>query len=155
MHRMQWLKNLQSSSYRRFYLQLEPAGLDAANLTAENPYLLETPTSRSLRAALESRYPREAQELQIAAEVPLSLAAVAWEQGLSEMDEKVRKELASKRPALLQEIDAKNRQAFIAECAERFAARSEALEQAKIDRVHDDAEAQFQSIQVAAARLKR
>ena len=131
------------------------AGLDAANLTAENPYLLETPTSRSLRAALESRYPREAQELQIAAEVPLSLAAVAWEQGLSEMDEKVRKELASKRPALLADIDAKNRAGFIAEFEEQYAAKSEALEQAKIDRVHDDAEAQFQSIQVAAARLKR
>ena len=132
------------------------AGLDAANLTAENPYLLETPTSRSLRAALESRYPREAQELQIAAEVPLSLAAVAWEQGLvGEMDEKVRKELASKRPALLADIEAKNRQAFIADFEEKFAARSEALEQAKIDRAHDDSEAQFQSIQVAAARLKR
>ena len=132
------------------------AGLDSSNLTAENPYLLETPTSRSLRAALESRFPREAEELQIAAEVPLSLAAVAWEQGLvGEMDEKVRKELASKRPALLQEVDAKNRQAFIAEFEEQYAARSEAIEQAKIERLQDDAEAQFQSIQLAAARLKR
>ena len=148
-------KELTKLQLQAILFAAKAAGLDAANLTAENPYLLETPTSRSLRAALESRYPREAEELQIAAEVPLSLAAVAWEQGLSEMDEKVRKELASKRPALLQEIDAKNRQAFIAECAERFAARSEALEQAKIDRVHDDANAQFQSIQLAAARLKR
>ena len=129
--------------------------MDAANLTAENPYLKDSPRSRSLKGALEASFPREAQELQIAAEVPLSLAAQAWEQGLSEMDEKVRKELASKRPALLADIDAKNRQAFIAEFEEKFAARSEAIEQAKIDRVHDNAEAQFQSIQVAAARLKR
>ena len=149
-------KELSKLQLQAILFAARAAGLDAANLTAENPYLLETPTSRSLRAALESRYPREAQELQIAAEVPLSLAAVAWEQGLvGEMDEKLRKELASKRPALLQEIDARNRQAFIAEFEEKFAARSAALEQAKIDRVHDDAEAQFQSIQLAAARLKR
>ena len=87
--------------------------------------------------------------------MPLSLAAVAWEQGLSEMDEKVRKELASKRPALLQEIDAKNRQAFIAEFEEKYAARSEAIEQAKLDRLQDNAQAQFQSIERAAASLKR
>ena len=148
-------KELSKLQLQAILFAAKTAGLDAANLTAENPYLLETPTSRSLRAALESRFPREAQELQIAAEVPLSLAAVAWEQGLSEMDDKVRKELASKRPALLQEIDAKNRQAFIAEFEEQYAAKAEALEQAKIDRVHDDAEAQFQSIQLAAARLKR
>ena len=148
-------KELSKLQLQAILFAARTAGLDAANLTAENPYLLDTPTSRSLRAALESRYPREAQELQIAAEVPLSLAAVAWEQGLGEMDEKVRKELASKRPALLQEIDARNRQAFIAEFEEKFAARSEAIEQAKIDRVHDNAEAQFQSIQLAAHRLKR
>ena len=149
-------KELSKLQLQAILFAARTAGLDAANLTAENPYLLETPTSRSLRAALESRYPREAQELQIAAEVPLSLAAVAWEQGLvGEMDDAVRKELASKRPALLQEIDAKNRQAFIADFEEKYAARSEAIEQAKIDRVHDNAEAQFQSIQLAAARLKR
>ena len=148
-------KELSKLQLQAILFAARAAGLDAANLTAENPYLLETPTSRSLRAALESRYPREAQELQIAAEVPLSLAAVAWEQGLGEMDDKVRRELASKRPALLADIDAKNRAAFISEFEEQYAAKAEALEQAKIDRVHDDAEAQFQSIQVAAARLKR
>ena len=148
-------KELSKLQLQAILFAAKTAGLDAANLTAENPYLLETPTSRSLRAALESRFPREAEELQIAAEVPLSLAAVAWEQGLSEMDDKVRKELASKRPALLADIDAKNRQDFLAAFEEKYAAKSEALEQAKIDRVHDDAKAQFQSIQVAAARLKR
>ena len=153
---MQMAKEISKLQLQAILFAARTAGLDAANLTAENPYLLETPTSRSLRAALESRYPREAEELQIAAEVPLSLAAVAWEQGLvGEMDEKVRKELASKRPALLADIDAKNRQDFIAAFEEKYAAKSEALEQAKIDRVHDDAEAQFRSIQVAAARLKR
>ena len=149
-------KELSKLQLQAILFAAKTAGLDAANLTAENPYLLETPTSRSLRGALESRFPREAQELQIAAEVPLSLAAVAWEQGLvGEMDEKVRKELASKRPALLQEIDTRNRQAFITEFEEKFAARSEAFEQAKIERLQDDAEAQLQSIQLAAARLKR
>ena len=148
-------KELSKLQLQAILFAAKTAGLDAANLTAENPYLLETPTSRSLRAALESRYPREAQELQIAAEVPLSLAAVAWEQGISEMDEKVRKELASKRPALLADIDAKNRAAFIAEFEEKFAARSELLEQDKIDRAHSNAQAQFQSIQLAAHRLKR
>ena len=151
---MQMAKELSKLQLQAILFAAKTAGLDAANLTAENPYLLETPTSRSLRAALESRYPREAQELQIAAEVPLSLAAVAWEQGLSEMDDKVRKELASKRPALLADIDAQNRESFIANFEEKYAARSEAIEQAKIDRVHNDAEAQFQSIQVAAYRLK-
>ena len=148
-------KELTKLQLQAILFAAKTAGLDAANLTAENPYLKDSPTSRSLRTALESRFPKEAQELQIAAEVPLSLAAVAWEQGLSEMDDKIRKELASKRPALLQEIDARNRQAFIAEFEEKYAAKSEALEQAKIDRVHDDAEAQFRSIQVAVARLKR
>ena len=148
-------KELSKLQLQAILFAAKTAGLDAANLTAENPYLLETPTSRSLRAALESRFPREAQELQIAAEVPLSLAAVAWEQGLSEMDDKIRKELASKRPALLQEVDAKNRAAFIAEFEEKFAARSEAIEQAKSDRQPMDASAQFQSIQLAAHRLKR
>ena len=108
-------KELSKLQLQAILFAAKTAGLDAANLTAENPYLLETPTSRSLRGVLEKRFPREAEELQIAAEVPLSLAAVAWEQGLSELDDKVRKELASKRPALLQEVDAKNRQAFIAE----------------------------------------
>ena len=148
-------KELSKLQLQAILFAARTAGLDAAKLTAENPYLLETPTSRSLRAALESRFPREAQELQIAAEVPLSLAAVAWEQGLGEMDDKVRKELASKRPALLQEIDAKNRETFIAEFEEQYAARSEAMEQAKSERLQNDAEAQFQSIQLAAARLKR
>ena len=148
-------KELSKLQLQAILFAAKAAGLDAANLTAENPYLKDSPVSRSLRTALESRFPREAQELQISAEVPLSLAAVAWEQGLGEMDEKVRKELASKRPALLADIDAKNRAAFIAEFEEQYAAIAEALEQAKIDRVHDDAEAQFQSIQLAAARLKR
>ena len=148
-------KELTKFQLQAILFAAKTAGLDAANLTAENPYLLETPTSRSLRTALESRFPREAQELQIAAEVPLSLAAVAWEQGLSEMDEKVRKELASKRPALLQEIDKKNREAFIADFEEKYAAKAEALEQDKIDRAHSNAQAQFQSIQLAATRLKR
>ena len=148
-------KELSKLQLQAILFAAKTAGLDAANLTAENPYLLETPTSRSLRTALESRFPREAQELQIAAEVPLSLAAVAWEQGLSEMDEKVRKELASKRPALLQEIDKMNREAFIADFEEKYAAKAEALEQDKIDRAHSNAQAQFQSIQLAAARLKR
>ena len=152
---MQMAKELSKLQLQAILFAAKTAGLDAANLTAENPYLLQTPTSRSLRAALESRFPREAQELQISADVPLSLAAVAWEQGLSEMDEKVRKELASKRPALLQEIDARNRQAFIAEFEEQYAAKVEALEQDKIDRAHSNASAQFQSIQLAAARLKR
>ena len=148
-------KELSKLQLQAILFAAKTAGLDAANLTAENPYLLETPTSRSLRGVLEKRFPREAEELQIAAEIPLSLAAVAWEQGLSELDDKVRAELASKRPALLQEVDAKNRQAFIAEFEEQYAARSEAIEQAKIERLQDDAEAQFQSIQVAAYRLKR
>ena len=149
-------KELSKLQLQAILFAARTAGLDAAQLTSDNPYLLETPTSRTLRGVLEKRFPREAEELQIAAEVPLSLAAVAWEQGLvGEMDEKVRKELASKRPALLQEIDARNRQSFIAAFEEQYAAKSEALEQAKIDRVHDDAEAQFRSIQVAAARLKR
>ena len=148
-------KELSKGQLQAILFAAKTAGLDAANLTAENPYLKDSPTSRSLRTALESRFPREAQELQIAAEVPLSLAAVAWEQGLSEMDEKVRKELASKRPALLQQIDKKNREAFIADFEEKYAARSEALEQDKIDRIHGNAEAQFQSIQRAAASLKR
>ena len=152
---MQMAKELSKLQLQAILFAAKTAGLDAANLTAENPYLLETPTSRSLRGALEKRFPREAEELQIAAEVPLSLAAVAWEQGLSEMDDKIRRELTSKRPALLQEIDAKNRQAFIADFEEKYATRSEAIEQAKIDQIHGNAEAQFQSIQVAAARLKR
>ena len=120
-------KELSKLQLQAILFAAKAAGLDAANLTAENPYLLETPTSRTLRGVLEKRFPREAQELQIAAEVPLSLAAVAWEQGLCEMDDKVRKELASKRPALLQEIDKKNRESFIAEFEEKYAAKSEAL----------------------------
>ena len=146
-------KELTKLQLQAILFAAKTAGLDAANLTAENPYLKDSPTSRSLRTALESRFPRESEELQLAAEVPLSLAAAAWELGLSEMDEKVRKELASKRPALLQQIDEKNRQAFIAEFEEKYAARSEAIEQAKLDRLQDNAQAQFRSIQVAKTRL--
>ena len=128
--------------------------MDAANLTAENPYLKDSPRSRSLRGALEASFPREAQELQIAAEVPLSLAAQAWEQGLTEMDKDIRQELASKRPEILQVIEAEAKEKYAADFYARMDKESEIREQRKEEQKREMADLAVESIQVARESLR-
>jgi hypothetical protein len=102
------------------------AGLRAQDLQPVNPWGLDTPTSRTLQMAVQALDPAMAQDLMEQAEVPLSLAAAAFEAGVSELDDTVMRELREKRPATAARLRAEELKAAEAKFLEGQQQRREA-----------------------------
>ncbi len=82
------------------------AGLRVQDLKPVNPWALSTPQSHSLQMAVQALNPTMAQQLMEEAEVPLSLAAAAYEAGAVELNAEIMAELKMKRPATAARIRA-------------------------------------------------
>jgi len=88
----------------------QKAGIDPSRLSPKNPWLDESPTARSIQAALTMVAPDVAEELQrqAGAGAPLSLMAAAYEQGVEgvELTPALRTELQIRRPVAYAQIRA-------------------------------------------------
>ncbi len=131
------------------------ANIAPTDLSPKNPWTLEGKTSLSLRLAIQRIDPAAAQKMMEDAEVPLSLGATAFLQGVGEVTPEIMREIASKRPATAQQMQNERIQemekTFLAnrekEMEARTAVRAELKEQFEASRI--------QSLQVAQHHLQR
>ena len=128
-------------------------GVDPASLKASNPWALDTPRSMSIQALMSARFPRIAQDLIEAAQVPLSLGAQAFLDGGVEgvpMTKALAAELQSARPERWAEHQAQQREqrqaAFEEQMTAQRAARAESNQRA---------EAQLADMRMASIQLAR
>lgn len=131
-------------------------GLDPASLKATNPWGMNTPRSIGIQSAMLARFPRIAQGLIEAAEVPLSLGAQALLDGDTniQMTAALATELQSARPETWAEMQAQQREkqhiAFEESMALAQAARAERNQRVEAQM----ADLKMASIQAARASIR-
>lgn len=130
-------------------------GVDPASLKASNPWALDTPRSMSIQALMLSRFPRIAQGLIEAAEVPLSLGAAALVDGVEGVvvTDALAREVASARPERWAELQAEKRAKDIAAFEQSMAAQKVARAESNQRAEAQLADMRMQSIQVARASM--
>ena len=128
-------------------------GLDPASLKASNPWGMDTPRSMSIQSLMSARFPRIAQDLIEAAQVPLSLGAQAFLDGGVEgvpMTKALAAELQTARPERWAEHQAQQRAKDIAQFEESMTAKRAARAES-----NQRAEAQLADMRMASIQVAR